>query len=408
MNILIFSKHYSPEPFLIHSLSKELSKKKTNVYVLTSQPSYPFNSIYKGYKGFSFSSETLDGIHIYRVPTIPRLKTNSLLISLNYFCFFFFSMFFGIYLAINKKINIIFVYATSPMIQAFFSIPAKLFSNAKMVVWIQDLTPDDIVNSGFISNVFFINFIKKIVDSIYINSELLLIQSRALKKSINKLHWKKVIFYPNPVFNSYSQSIPKNVKLHIDNIFIRNKFYITFAGNIGISQDINSLISVAQIFKSRRLNKFHFLVFGDGSLEKELKVKILEYNLTNISLGGFFDKSAMPYIYMKSDCLYSTLLDRPSFSKIVPYRVHDYLTSGKPLITGINGEVFRLVKTHNLGVACPAEDPAALARGIIRISSFGARELRAIHNNSLSYVKKNLEITKQAIQLYKLFKALIK
>jgi glycosyltransferase involved in cell wall biosynthesis len=408
VNILIFSKHYSPEPFLIHNISTRLKIKNTNVYVLTSQPSYPGHSIYKKYSWYRLSYEMLDNIHIYRVPTIPRIANNFFAITINYICFFFFAMFLGIFLSISKNIKIIFVYATSPMLQAFFAIPARFFSKAKMVVWLQDLSPQDIVNNGFLQPGFIFDILSKAADFIYKKSDLLLVQSVALKKSISKLYWNKIIFFPNPIDLTFSRNVPKNKHHLVDIFFKKDKFYITCAGNIGISQDIDSLVAVARIFKSKKMDKFHFLIFGSGSRLSYLREELSKYELKNITLAGSINRFLMPYVYMKSNCLFSSLLNKETFQQIIPYRIHDYLSSGKPLVTAINGATYELIKNYKLGVACSAQNPKELANAFVKVSAFKAKDLKDISNNSLNYCRNNLDIDKNCSILLKIFRELIK
>ena len=71
-------------------LNHLIVKKGNEVTVLTDVPNYPMGDIYKGYEKGKKRIETINGVEVHRVFTIPR-KKNVFMRFLNYHGFSFFS-----------------------------------------------------------------------------------------------------------------------------------------------------------------------------------------------------------------------------------------------------------------------------------------------------------------------------
>ena len=89
-NILIISQYFWPENFKINDLASHFSEKNYKIDVLTGIPNYPTGKYFQGYGIFQKVSEVKEGISIYRVPIIPRMKASPLQLGLNYISFVFF------------------------------------------------------------------------------------------------------------------------------------------------------------------------------------------------------------------------------------------------------------------------------------------------------------------------------
>ena len=404
MNLLIFSKHYYPEPFLIDELADEIRKHIKNVYIVTSQPSYPKGRTYKGYNLFSFSKEKKNRLIIYRVPTIPRLGNSFIFIALNYLFFIFISFFAAAYIVASKKITHIFVYATSPMYQAFSVLIFRVVYQLKIIIWIQDIFPDDATNNGYLKNKSAIIFFRKINNFLFSKVDLILLQSNAFKQSIDLRFHGKIKYFPNTCkLESVRNPISTNKLIQI---FKKNKFYITVTGNIGISQDFDTLIEAANILQKKENNSIHIIIVGAGSLSSDISRKVSSLRLKNITMTGFLDKIYMPFIYKNSDALYAGLLDRKTFQQVIPYRINSYMSAGKPIIASINGETKSLILEAKCGFYNQPENPYSLANLFLKVSRLPRSKLESVGKNGLIYASKNFEIKSNAVRLIKLMKAL--
>jgi len=254
MKIIIFTQHFWPENFRINNIAEYLSKKSIikKLSVFTAKPNYPKGKIFKGFKKFSFEQNKKKKIKIYRTQIIPRGKAKSINLILNYMSYVFSSLINLV--RIKDNYDIVFVYCTSPIFQA---IPAIVFSKIKkipVVLWVQDLWPDSVKETGYINNFFIIKIIKFITKIIYNNCDLILVQSRQFIKPINALTKTKIRIFLNPSeFN-----FVKNKKFNCKSKKNRKIYY---AGNIGSVQNLENLV---QFCKKTALKNFKIVLFGEG------------------------------------------------------------------------------------------------------------------------------------------------
>ena len=135
-------------------------------------------------------------------------------IFLNYLSHFFSCLFYCHFLA-KKKYDLIFVFGTSPIFQ---SIPAIYFSfliRKPIILWIQDLWPESLKDTGYVKNRYILFVIKFFVKINYLLSDLLLVQSNNFKNKIKndfKIN-KKIITHYNLSelkFQKFKKSNNKN------------------------------------------------------------------------------------------------------------------------------------------------------------------------------------------------------
>ena len=147
-NLTIFSKHFWPENFKINEVALNL-KKEFNIKVFTSKPNY--NNL--KYKKVS-NIENFKGITINYFPTYIKKKNNFTNIFFDYFSYILISV-ININFYIKKSCDVCFTYATSPIFQ---SLPAIYYSKLKKipnVLWVQDLWPEVLEDTGYIKNKLF-------------------------------------------------------------------------------------------------------------------------------------------------------------------------------------------------------------------------------------------------------------
>ena len=227
MNILIISQGYWPEIFPINIIAKNIVKSKINVNILTGYPNYPKGKIYNGFNSRVTSVKKKNNITINRVPIIPRGINSKFGIILNYISFLLSSIIFAPFLIKIKKIDIILVYATSPIIQAYVGIYLKLFNkNAKLITWVQDLWPNILKETKIIKNNYLLKIISIIVKDIYNRSDIILAQSKSFFKEIKKITSTKIHLVYNPGYDESELKFKR--KKDITNIL--------YAGNIGNAQ----------------------------------------------------------------------------------------------------------------------------------------------------------------------------
>lgn len=372
MNILIFSKHFWPENFKINIIAEELAKRKNVVDVITCHSNYNNNSKLKNYKKIFFiKKKKWKHINIYYLPVYKKKNYNGINIFIEYFSFFI-SSFFFLFFFLRKKYNIIFVFGTSPILQA---LPVIFYSKLKkipLVLWVQDLWPESLRDTNYIKSSFILNFIKSLVRIIYANSSLILVQSAAFIKNI-KVNFNlknKIFVYYNPSENKFSKfNINKN-----------KKKIITYAGNFGNAQDFET-IKLCLMDKTLNENILFYFI-GSGKKIIEFKDFIIKYDLLQrVKIIDYLEPKFLRKYLLKSDAFFLTLKKGSALNLTIPGKFQTYISFGKPIIANCEGMTYELVKKKNLGFVNKPDDYSKLLKNLNKFSNLSIYNNKKIYKN---------------------------
>jgi glycosyltransferase involved in cell wall biosynthesis len=292
-------------------------------------------------------------------------------------------------LQVKKDIDIIFVYATSPIFQALPAILYKFLTKKPLVIWVQDLWPASISAAGGVRNKFILNSFNLLTKFIYRHCQKILVQSKAFipyicNQGVNK---EKLIYYPNTTEAYYKFKLPESFFLNALPIGFR----IMFAGNIGEAQSFDTLLNAAKLLNDEGV-KVNWIILGEGRLIPHVKQKIIEYKLQeNFILMGSFPSEKMPDFFSCADILLVSLKDNPVLSMTIPSKIQSYLACGKPIITSLNGEGSRIVLEAKAGFVSKAEDPVDLANNLKKALSMTQFDLNELGKNARKYFEKEFE-----------------
>ena len=394
MNILIISQGYYPEIFPINIIAKNIVKSGINVNILTGYPNYPKGKIYSGFNNKVISTKRKKNITINRVPIIPRGINSKLGIIFNYISFLFSSIIFAPFLLKMRKIDIILVYATSPLIQAYIGLYLKLFNkNIKLVTWVQDLWPNILKETKIIRNNFILLIINIIVRNIYNRSDLILAQSKSFLKEIKKITSTKVCLLYNPGFDESKLKLKKKRKKLIK---------ILYAGNIGNAQPWEKFLSY--LYKSNFNDKLSLTICGEGQKKRFVKNFIKNHKLKNIHLKNFLKDSNLKKEYQDADFLLIMLNQGKYLNKTIPSKFQTYLAKGKPLLGITTGEFGELIKKNKLGLVLKLNSLSSFKTTCKKMIKSNNQELLLYSINSKKFYKKNFSqniINQEIINIFK-------
>lgn len=381
MKILVVTQYFWPEEFRINDICKGMKESGHEVEILTGLPNYPNGKIFEGFSYFRRGPKEYEGMKIIRVGMIPRGKNNSTMLALNYISFMV-SASVRIIPLLFKKYDKIFVFQVSPLTTA---VPAIILSKIKKIpsyIYIQDLWPETFYSIVNISNEKLRKIMKRVCNKIYDAFDKLLIASRGyedilVKEGIDK---KKLEYFPQWAEDFYSKD-DKNEEL-------RDKFIVTFAGNIGKAQSVDTIIEAANLAKSNE--KIKWQIIGDGSEFEYIKGLVDKYSLyKNVDLLGRKPASEMPNYFSKSDALIVTLKNEDILRVTLPAKVQSYMASGKPILAAISGESNKIIKDSKGGLVGEAEDFVKLYENVIKLFNMTKEERYVLGNNGKEYFNNN-------------------
>lgn len=372
MRVLILSQYFWPETFIINTLVDALEAAGAQVTVLTGQPNYPDGVVFAGYRASSIRRErygrTTD---VFRVPIVPRARGSAIRLASNYLSFVLSASILGPWLLRGRRIDVVFVYAPSPIVQSIPGMVLKRFKGAKLVTWVQDLWPQSLESTGFVRNRFLLALVEGMVRWIYRGNDQLLGQSNAFVAAIQTLAGKTPVeYFPNPGESAFTEADehPK------PELVLPSGFNVVFAGNLGTVQALDTVLDAATMLHAEP--EVRFVLMGSGSRSRWLVEEIARRDLTNVLLPGRFEPSSMPGILSQAAALLVSLKRGEILSQTIPAKVQAYLASGRPILASLDGEGGELVIAAGAGFASPAEDARSLADNVLRLKQLSTEERR--------------------------------
>lgn len=377
MKILVICQYYYPEQFRINDICEELVKKGNEVTVLTGLPNYPEGVVPKEYKFFRKRQENIKGVHVIRTWEVGRRK-GSLYRIINY-CSYMISASLKV-LFMKKQYDCVYVYQLSPVTMAIPGIIYKKLSKKKMHLYCLDLWPASLTMGGVNENTKFYKIVKRVSSWIYNKADTIMITSEQFKKYLSKeLEVRtKTIYMPQYAEEIYKKTkMKKNTKQTID---------LLFAGNIGNTQSVETIIKAADRIKDKRI-KIH--IVGNGSSYEECVQLSKKLELGNIKFYGRKKIEEMNVFYQNADAMLITLKKDKNLSMTLPGKVQSYMAAGKPIIGAIDGATKEVIEKSKSGYCVNAQDYKRLAEIIEKFAKDSEKTKRKMGENAYKYYEAN-------------------
>ena len=408
MKILLISQYFWPEQFIINDLVKTLVSKGHSVKVLTGKPNYPGGDVFAGYRQEGTQSELfVNKVSVFRVPLRPRKKGGSVNLLLNYLSFVWNGLRYFPRAVKGESFDVIFVFAPSPITMVIPAIYLKWKLKTHLVIWIQDLWPESLSATGFIKNRVLLRLVGGLVRSIYSRADTLLVQSEGFVEPVSRYAcFDKIVYYPNSFKDNFlgenSEVTPINNDVLPSTLteLFENYFCVTFAGNLGTAQSLETIVAAAK--KLKHLRDVRIVLVGSGSMLDWLLEQKEEQGLDNLVLSGHFPVDSMPDIFLRSQGLLVTLKREEIFSYTVPSKIQAYLASGRPIVAVLDGEGARIIEEAGAGLTCSAEDVDGLVKSIETLYGMSSAERDEFGYSGRKYFLEHFEMKSQAVRLIEL------
>lgn len=407
MNILLINNYFPPEigaaSHLYYYLAKELLKRGHEVYYLTGIPRYNVDKeIYKKYqKRGKVFIENEEGIKVIRVK-LPYIERHKFIrrgiehFEIAYKMFHYTKSIFK-----DLKIDISLVY--SPPLNLYWT-AKKLREKAKIpfILNVQDLFPQAFIDLKAITNNILIKFFQQMESKAYFYADLITVHSHKNREFVEKVVGDpaKVVVIENWIDENEVTPGPKENEFS-KKLKVLDKFVVSFAGNLGTSQDIKVILDSAELLSNYK--DIIFLIVGDGR-KKETSLELAKSrNLKNVVFLPMQPKSKYPKILHSSDISLATL-EKEVKTPVVPSKILSIMSAGKPVLATMNldGDAPELIKKADCGYVFEAGDSKSLADAISRL--YQNEDLRKkLGENGRKYIEEHLSVKTAAEKYEKLF-----
>ena len=142
-----------------------------------------------------------------------------------------------------------------------------------------------------------------------------------------------------------------------------DEFWVSYAGTIGTSYDIRTMVLAAEELKKRGITNIRFKIMGGGPMKEELEQLAETRKTDNVEFVGYVPYDLMAAYLTKSDILVNSFVKKAPQSIVT--KIGDYLAAGKPMINTCMSPEFRdKVKKDGFGVNIIPEDAGILADAV--------------------------------------------
>lgn len=265
----------------------------------------------------------------------------------------------------NKNADVLFV-ASTPPIQGAMAAMVKKKTGIPIVYNLQDIFPDSLVGTGLAKKGGLLWKIgRKIENFTYRNADKIIVISEDFKRNImaKGVPEDKI----EVIYNWVDENVVVNVDRK-DNVLFdrygldRNKFYITYCGNIGLTQNMDMLLEVAKELSCE--TKIHFVLVGEGAYKKDVERIIKEKELENITLLPFQPYEEISHVFSLGDV--GLIISKPGVGEnSVPSKTWSIMSAERPVIANFDeNELKTIIENNGCGVFTKAGDKDAFKQAI--------------------------------------------
>jgi len=390
LRILIVTQYFWPENFRITDLAIALKDNGHEVTVLTGMPNYPSGKVYEGYSWLKSRRQLMKGIPVVRVPLFVRRESKSWQLAINYLSFVMSACVLAPWLLRRKKFDVVFSYEPSPVTVGIPAILMKWLKKAPLLFWVQDLWPETLAATGAVKSPFLLSMVGRMVKRIYQGCDMILVQSKGFVEPVVAIggERKKIRYYPNWAESLYQPVCLKETALERDEI-PQGGFVAMFAGNLGVAQSLDTIISAAEVLKNEMI---HWVFLGDGRRRSWLQAEVEARGLKEkVHVLGARPMETMPAYFSLASVMLVTLRDDPVMATTIPSKLQSYLACGRPVIGALNGEGAKVIDGSGAGFSVASDDSQDLARAVLRMSRLNAAERDEMGQAALRYYQKNFD-----------------
>ena len=289
-----------------------------------------------------------------------------------------------------KDIDLIYL-ASTPPIQGVLGGLLKKIKKVPFVYNLQDIFPDSLAGTGLAKKGGLLWKIGRVIENFtYRNADKIIVISEDFKRNImaKGVPEEKIVV----VYNWVDEEAVKHVAREDNKLFDaygldRNKFYITYSGNIGLTQNMDMLLEVAKELEQNP--DIHFVLIGEGAYKKRVEEIIAEKNISNVTLLPFQPYEDISHVFSLGDA--GLVISKPGVGEnSVPSKTWSILSASRPVLANFDEkELKSIVAENQCGIFTKAGDKEAFKQAILRL--YENRELCVeMGRNGREFIMKNL------------------
>lgn len=274
----------------------------------------------------------------------------------------------------------------------------------------QDLFPDSLVISGQATEESkIVKLGRKMERFAYKNADVIITITEDMAENIrSKTEDKsKVHVVRNWIDTEKTVPVERSKNTLFDELGLsRGKFYVTYAGNIGMMQGIETIVDAAEKLKDE--SEIQFIIFGNGSEEENIKNRIAEKQLTNIKMYPLQPLERVSEVYSLGDV--SIILCKPGTGSAgMPSKTWTIMATGTAIIGSFDtgGELDKTLQGAQCGYCVEAGSAEKLADTIKELH-VRPEKTEELGHNARKYAVETVSKSKAVGQYIKIIEDTVK
>lgn len=239
--------------------------------------------------------------------------------------------------------------SSTPPIHGLMAAFVKKVRHIPIVYDVQDIFPDSLVGTGLAKKGGLLWKIGRVIENFtYRHADKIIVISDDFRKNLiaKGVPEEKIVVVYNWVDQNAVVDVPREQNKLIGKYNLDpNKFYVTYCGNIGLTQNMEMLLSVAEEFQSSRFQEFqgdkidcddiHFVLVGEGAFKKEVERIIEEENIRNITLLPFQPYEDISHVFSLGDV--GIIISKPGVgANSVPSKTWSIMSASRPVLANFD------------------------------------------------------------------------
>ncbi len=382
MNLLILTPYYAPDlgpsAPLYTMLAERLVKRGHEVRVVTTVPHYPSGTVKPAFQGHWIQRSVENGVHVIRVG-LPSVKRSSYgLRLLQYACY----QLGAVQAEFNQKYDA--VIAANPALWTWLPFTYYAVIRQRPAVFsIHDVYPDVGVTLGIFRHKAVIAAVARLERYCLDHAHVVRILSESFRPGIRRLGTpdSKIVL----IYDWVDTDLIKPMSTAND--FARenglgDRFTVLYAGNLGLSQGLENVLSAAGLLADQPDIQFVFV--GDGPAREGLVTEAHSKQLTNVKFLPFQPRERLPQVLASAD-VSVVMLRKGIGTASLPSKTLSALASGRPIIASLDAhsETWDLIEKAGAGICIEPENPQELANAIMELKNAPALRERLGRNGRL-------------------------
>ena len=302
------------------------------------------------------------GIKVVRVKTFITPNEGVVLRTLDFLSFMVSAVFAGLF---QKSPNV--VISTSP--QFFAAVGGWILAGIRgrpFIFELGDLWPASITAVGAMEQNVLLRWMERLELFLYRRSAAVVALTPAFKRDLVRrgIDPAKVAVIINGVDLPRYSPRPRDPQL-AEKYRLDGHFVVGYIGTHGMAHALEKVLDAA--VRLERFPDVRFLFVGGGAGKEKLVDELKRKKLTNVIVVPSQPKELMPAYWSLCNVALVHLKNTPVFESVIPSKIFEAMGMGIPiLLASPEGEASRIVEMEKAGIRVPAEDPAALEKGILR------------------------------------------